>query len=82
MFRWRVLEDEETEIHIVLSEEQAAGGGLSAVSSLEMRLLEIQGLKRLRPSLRERRASGPAENLPEYPESLPLYHEHVGITEY
>jgi hypothetical protein len=82
VFRWCVLEDEEREIHIVLSEEQAAGGGLSAVSNLEMRLLEIQGLKRLKPSLRERRASGPDENLPGYLESLPQYHEYVGTTEY
>jgi len=62
----------------VLSEERAAGGGLGAVSNLEMRLLEIQGLKRLKPSLRERRASGQDENLPGYLESPPQYRESVG----
>ena len=81
MSRWRVLEDEEREIRIVLSEERAAGGGLGAVSNLEMRLMEIQGLKRLKPSLRERRANEQAENLPEYLESPPQYHESEGPVE-
>jgi len=76
-----MLEDEEREIRIVISEEQAAGVGPGGVSDLEMRLLEIDGLKKLKPSLRERRASEQPESLPGYLERLPGYHECVGTNE-
>lgn len=66
--RWQVLEDEENEINTVMEEAKAVGGD---VGHLEKRLLEIGGLKRLRPSLRERRSSTQASaqgTLPAYEE--------------
>jgi len=47
--RWRVLEEEEEEIKVVMHETKAVGGD---VGHLEKRLLEIDGLKRLKPSAR------------------------------
>ena len=67
--RWRVLEDEEREIQTVLKEEQEAGGDHAKVGHLEKRLMEIDGLKKLKPSLREREVRGDAEVLPGYSES-------------
>jgi len=66
--RWRILEDEEREIQTVLREEQEAGGDQAKVGHLEKRLMEINGLKKLKPSLREREARGDAEVLPGYSE--------------
>jgi len=67
--RWQVLEDEENEIKMVMEEAEAVGGD---VGHLEKRLLEIGGLKKLRPSLRERRSSTQASvhgKLPAYEEA-------------
>lgn len=68
-FRWRVLEDEEKEIQTVLTEEREAGDHEAEVGHLGKRLMEIEGLKKLKPSLRERQASGEDNMLPGYTES-------------
>jgi hypothetical protein len=68
--RLQVLEDEETEINTVLEEVKAVGG---EVGHLEKRLLEIGGLKKLKPSMREGRGSAQApvqDKLPAYEEAL------------
>lgn len=54
--RWRLLEEEEREICIVMDEETRAGGE-QRIGHLEKRLMELQGLARLKPSLRARRES-------------------------
>jgi hypothetical protein len=62
LMRWRLLEEEEEEIKVVLAEERGSGGH---AGELEKRLLEIEGLKKLKPSMR----SGVArqgETLPSY----------------
>lgn len=57
----------------MLKEEREAGDDHPRVGHLEKRLMEIEGIKKLKPSLRERRASGQAE-------TLPGYHEIAGGT--
>ena len=67
--RLQMLEDEEKEIKMVLEEVKAVGG---EVGHLEKRLLEIGGLKKLKPSMREGRGSGQApvqDKLPAYEEA-------------
>jgi hypothetical protein len=64
LMRWRLLEEEEHEIKTVMGEERSTGG--ENVGHLEKRLLEIDGLKKLKPSLRARRASNVHETLPAY----------------
>jgi hypothetical protein len=52
LMRWRLLEEEEAEIRVVLGEERA-NGGEEQVGELEKRLLEVQGLMRVKPSNRK-----------------------------
>jgi len=68
--RLQVLEDEEKEIETVIEEVNAVGG---EVGHLEKRLLEIGGLKKLKPSLRERRASAVSDQ-----DKPPTYEEAQG----
>lgn len=49
--RWRLLEEEEVEIGVVLEAERGMGGE-GRVEELEKRLLEIRGLMGVKPSLR------------------------------
>jgi hypothetical protein len=60
--RWRVLEDEEKDIETVLEAERSTGG---AVGTLETRLKELEGLIKLKPSIRNEMARD-AEVLPAY----------------
>lgn len=69
--RLQVLEDEEKEIKTVMEEAEAAGG---EVGHLEKRLLEIEGLKKLKPSMREGRAS----SRDSVHDKLPAYEEAQG----
>lgn len=59
--RWRVLE-EEKEIETVLEAERSTGG---AIETLETRLKELDGLVKLKPSMRSEKARD-AEVLPAY----------------
>jgi hypothetical protein len=68
--RWKLLEEEETEIHLVMNEVQAVHGD---VGHLEKRLFEIGGLKKLKPSLRAVSSAGDVANAadpPRYEETL------------
>jgi len=60
--RWKVLQSEEDEINVVMEETKAVGG---QVGHLEKRLLEIKGLKSLKPSAR----AGPQNPQSEHPPS-------------
>ena len=60
--RWRVLEDEEKDIETVLEAERSTGG---VVGTLETRLKELEGLIKLKPSIRSDMARD-AEVLPAY----------------
>ncbi|KAF2815219.1 uncharacterized protein BDZ99DRAFT_459146 [Mytilinidion resinicola] len=60
--RWRVLLEEETEIKGVIDAEREDDG---AVGSLEKRLKELEGMIRLKPSMRSIEARQ-AEQLPDY----------------
>ena len=60
--RWRVLEDEEKDIETVLEAERSTGG---VVGTLETRLKELEGLIKLKPSIRSEMARD-AEVLPAY----------------
>ena len=68
--RWQVLEDEENEIKTVMEEAEAVGGD---VGHLEKRLLEIGGLKKLKPSMRLR--EGRASSHVSVEHKLPAYEE-------
>jgi hypothetical protein len=59
--RWRVL-DEEKDIETVLEAERSTGG---VVGTLETRLKELEGLIKLKPSIRSEMARD-AEVLPAY----------------
>jgi hypothetical protein len=63
--RWKVLEGEEEEIKVVMQETKAVGGD---VGHLEKRLLEIKGLKKLKPSARAAQQNPQSENPPSYVE--------------
>lgn len=60
--RFRLLEEEETEIKTVIEEERRHGG---RTGELEKRLMELEGLKRLLPSMRSDEARR-SEALPSY----------------
>jgi hypothetical protein len=62
LMRWRILEEEEAEIKTVLAEERSSGGH---AGELEKRLLELEGLKKLKPSMRSSQAQQ-SEALPSY----------------
>jgi len=51
LMRWRLLEEEEAELKVVLEEETAQEG--RKVGELEKRLLVIEGLKMVKPSMRK-----------------------------
>jgi hypothetical protein len=61
--RWKVLQGEEDEINVVMQETKAVGG---QVGHLEKRLLEIKGLKSLKPSARPGQQSPQPEHPPAY----------------
>jgi hypothetical protein len=61
--RWKVLEGEEEEIKVVMQETKAVGG---EVGHLEKRLLEIEGLKKLKPSARAGQKNPDSEHPPSY----------------
>ncbi|KAK3079672.1 hypothetical protein LTS18_004172 [Coniosporium uncinatum] len=63
LMRFRMLEEEKTEIETVMDEERRHGGG--NVGHLEKRLKEIEGLMGLRPSQRGE-AVRAADELPGY----------------
>ena len=71
--RLQILEDEEKEIKTVLEEVTEVGG---VVGHLEKRLLEIGGLKKVKPSMRDRRGSVQAP----FEEVLPAYEEAQNAT--
>lgn len=60
--RWKVLIGEQEELKVVIEAEKETGGD---VGSYEKRLVEVEGLMRLRPSLRGE-AKMEEEGLPEY----------------
>jgi len=62
LMRWRLLEEEEAEIKTVMEEERSIG---RLVGQYEGRLKELEGLMKLKPSLRSHEARK-AEVLPEY----------------
>lgn len=62
LMRFRLLEEEEAELKVIIEEEQRDGGN---VGEMEKRLLELEGLKKLLPSLRGHEARE-AEKLPAY----------------
>jgi hypothetical protein len=68
LMRWRMLEEEKTDLQAIIEEERREGGG--QIGHLEVRVLEINGLWRLAPSLREGRRvqRGLDEELPGYEE--------------
>jgi hypothetical protein len=59
--RWAVLEDEEKEVKTIIEETKQVGGD---AGHYEKRLLEIEGLKRLKPSMRQARPAAHAEQAP------------------
>jgi len=63
LVRWRLLDEEINEIKSVISEESMHGS--AEIGHLEVRLMELEGLWRLKPSLRLERTTM-AEELPEY----------------
>jgi hypothetical protein len=68
--RWKMLEEEETEIRLLMGEVKAVQG---KVGHLEKRVLEIGGLKKLKPSLRAATSTGEvphAKDLPRYEDTL------------
>jgi len=70
LMRWRLLEEEEAEIEVVLGEEREHGGE-GRTGELEKRLLEVMGLMRVKPSNRqEARPHGAHES-----DLLPAYSE-------
>jgi hypothetical protein len=52
LMRWRLLEEEEEEIKTVMKAGTATDG--TAIADLEMRLKQIDSLKKLKPSLRSK----------------------------
>jgi hypothetical protein len=64
LIRWRVLEDEMNELKTIILEERNEGN--TNVGHLEIRLVELKGLWRLKPSLRIQRETQPREPLPDY----------------
>lgn len=70
LMRWRLLEEEEAEINVVLGEERGNGGG-GRVGELDKRLLEVRGLMRVKPSNRKEarpRGAHLHDELPAYTE--------------
>ncbi|KAF2083783.1 hypothetical protein K490DRAFT_50804 [Saccharata proteae CBS 121410] len=67
LVRWKLLEGEEGEVTVVLSEERSSGG--ECVGHLEKRLKEIKGLMRLKPSLRDLEA-GNSDEPPDYESAI------------
>jgi hypothetical protein len=63
--RWAVLEDEEKEIKTIEEETRRVGGD---VGHYEKRLLEIEGLKKLKPSMRAKQHQ---QHPPSYQEAGP-----------
>jgi hypothetical protein len=61
--RWAVLEDEEKELHTVIEETKRVGGD---VGHYEKRLMEIEGLKKLKPSLRVPKTTNQEQPPPAY----------------
>ncbi|KAF2729542.1 hypothetical protein EJ04DRAFT_65979 [Polyplosphaeria fusca] len=60
--RWKVLIGEQDELRIVIEAERSIGGN---VGNYEKRLKEIEGLLRLKPTMRGKEARD-ADTLPEY----------------
>jgi hypothetical protein len=67
LMRWRMLEEEKKDLMIIISEERRHGGEYN-VGHLEKRLMEIDGLWKLKPSLRRKRETTVQEVLPGYEE--------------
>jgi hypothetical protein len=63
LMRWRLIEDEINEVKLLIEEERQHGS--REVGHLEVRKMELEGLWRLKPSLRLRREEG-REALPDY----------------
>jgi hypothetical protein len=61
--RWKVLQGEEDEINVVMQETKTVGG---QIGHLEKRLLEIKGLKSLKPSARAGQQNPQFEHPPSY----------------
>jgi hypothetical protein len=62
LMRWRLLDEEAADIKVVLDADTAEGRGSTA--DLELRLMQIETLKKLKPSARPR--PGIQDELPSY----------------
>jgi hypothetical protein len=67
LMRWRMLEEEKRDLIVIISEERRHDGE-NNVGHLEKRLMEIEGLWKLKPSLRRKRENPAQEVLPGYEE--------------
>jgi hypothetical protein len=63
LVRWRVLDEEINEVKTIILEERMHGS--EEIGHLEVRLMELKGIWRLKPSLRLQRSTT-EEALPEY----------------